>query len=336
VKRRILNMPRRRRFIESNTPYEICFRARDTLPFSAHAVIELFIKSAVARAQRDDKLILCHDIWEGSHPHMIVVSKDAKQFVDFYMEVEKKITECLKALLGLSHLQIWEGSPTVIKIDNLETAKDRIAYLYANPAQDNISPTVEKFIGYSRWKEFKSCRHSLNASMEEKVPWIRHPSIPAITNRILNPLKDTGLVMLLRKRNKIRHTLKREPNRWMKCFQIESDRKVKETNEEILALLREKEKAAAELRALEKKQVLPASVQRCQEILKPHTPKKKERKISFQTSCKKRRQEIIRSLKYIDDLCNECYRKLKNGDCNVEWPPGTFRPHAPPIANALP
>jgi len=329
-------MPRQRRLIKSNTPYEICFRAKDSLPFVAYDVIDLFIKSAIARAQRDDKLILCHDIWEGSHPHLIAVSKDAQQFVNFYTEVEKKITEYLKALLGLSHLEIWEGRPAVIEIDDLETAKDKIAYLYANPAQDNVSTSIENFLGYSSWQEFQACRGSLNAFSEERVPWIRLPSIPTFSTRTLTRSQDKGLVLLLNKVNTTKHPLKREPNHWMKYFKVDSDEEVAEINNEILEKLRAKEKEASELRALEKKNVLPVSVQRNAEILKPHTPKKKGRKIYFQTSCNKRRLEIQAMYKEFNERCRKCYEEWKKGNYRVAWPPGAFKPPMPPAANALP
>lgn len=330
-------MPRNRRYIESNTPYELCFRAKDSLPFSVHNTITLIIKSSIARAQRDEKVIICHDVWEGSHPHMLLVAKDAEKFRNFYTEVEKKITDSVKALLGLDHLEIWEERPTLIQIDDLETAKEKIAYLYANPAQDNIATSIEKFRGYSSWREYKQCKRSLHASKEESVSWLRLPSFPTLTDRVLDPIRDARLVMLLKRRNAKKHTLKREPNRWMECFGVSSDEEVRKINEGIFKLIEKKEKAAAEQREAEGKRVLPLSVQFSQEILKPHTPKKKGRgKPSYQTSCPKRRREIKKKLRDIDEQCRKCYERARLGDYSVEWPPGTFRPPAPPLANALP
>jgi len=332
----IQDMARQRRYIQSNTPYEICFRARDSLPFVAYKVIALFIKSAIARAQRDDKVILCHDVWEGSHPHMIVVTKDSQQCVNFYTEVQKKITDYLKALLGLNELQIWEGRPTVNQIDDLETAKEKIAYLYANPAQDNIAPSIERFIGYSSWNEYQLGKESFGALSEEAVPWIRLPSIPALPSRTLTRSQDAGLVTLLSRTNKKRHVLRRAPNAWMKCFQVESDKEVEEINNEILGTLREKEKDAAILRVQEKKELMPVSIQRYQEILKPHTPKKKGRKIHFQTSCNIRRLQILQFFREFNQLCRDCYEEWKKGNYTVQWPPGAFKPPLPATANALP
>src|SRR5262245_37021010 len=130
-------MPRRRRQIISNSCYEICFRARRSLPLSSHRFIKFLIKSCLARVQRDDKVTLCHDLWNGSHPHLIVKAHDAEQCVRFYGEIQKKITDAIKRLLGVSHLNIWEGRATVAQLRDVAAVQDRIAYLYANPAQDD-------------------------------------------------------------------------------------------------------------------------------------------------------------------------------------------------------
>lgn len=161
-------MPHARRLIISNCCYELCFRARSTLPFAAYLVIRLLIASALARTQRDNKVRLCHDVWEGSHCHMIVVTKDPEQCMLFYSELQKKITDALKRLLGLDHLEIWEGDVTVARVLDLDQAKERIAYIYANPAQDNLVECIEKFPGYSSWSEFARSLTNLNALCKEE------------------------------------------------------------------------------------------------------------------------------------------------------------------------
>ena len=163
-------MPRTGRYIESGEVYEICFRAQESLPFVAYKCLNYIIQCVLARVQRDDKVILCHDIWNGSHPHLIVVSKDAQQLVNFYSEIQKKITDILKRLLGLEYLEIWEGACSVIKLGELDTVIDRIAYLYANPAQDDLEDSIEKFPGASSWKDFQSCLSKLNDTAEETYP----------------------------------------------------------------------------------------------------------------------------------------------------------------------
>ena len=80
---------------------------------------------------------------------------------------------------------------------------------------------------------------------------------------------------------------------------------------------------------------LGAARQRQEPIFKDHIPKKKDRKIFVQTEDKDLRIFLIQEHKDVDALCVECREKFKMGGYSVEWPPGTFRPPLPPIANAI-
>ncbi len=95
------------RQIKSNHLYEICFRAREGLPLPVTNYMRLLITCILARTQRDFKVTLCHHIWHGNHPHLLAILHDADQARRFYMELQKKLTEAIKRLLGLKYLNIW-------------------------------------------------------------------------------------------------------------------------------------------------------------------------------------------------------------------------------------
>ena len=329
-------MPRRRRRIVSNTCYEICFRARNTLPLVAYRLIKLIIGAAIARTQMDDKVVLCHDIWNGSHPHIIVVAKDSLAFVKFYAEIQKRLTDILKRLLGLDYLRIWEGYPRVTELCDLAAAKDSIAYLYANPAKDNLTDSIEEFPGYSSWTDFLQSKNTLLAKTVESFPWIRLPSVPTLHSEILSSRQDANIVRHLRKVNKERHLLIRYPNAWMKCFGIETDEEVAEVNESILSLMREKEQTAREIRQNEKKSVMGADKLRSQPILKPHTPKKRRANVFIKTFDNELRIKKIEERDLFDDQCRECLELWRKGYYDTQWPPGAFKPSLPPTVNLLP
>jgi hypothetical protein len=63
--------------------------------------------------------------------------------------------------------------------------------------------------------------------------------------------------------------------------------------------------------------------------MKPHNPKKKQRKIYLICGDKEQRVEILQEYKRILARCKECYQKAKEG-LRVDWPPGTFMPWFPP------
>ena len=328
-------MPHARRYIKSNTCYEICFRARNTLPLVAYKVINLIIKSAIARTQRDNKVALCHHIWNGSHPHIIVVSKDAQQLVNFYSEIQKKITDAIKRLLGISHLELWEGKPMVAEIADLDKAKERISYLYANPAQDNLVEDIESFPGVSSWQQFKGSLSQLSVVDKTVVPWIRLPSIPRAQSSTLTHREDKALVKALKRANKQKHTLELCPNSWMSCFGVESDEQVQQINHDIIEMVASREGEARATRELEGKTVMGVVKLRSQPILKEHTPKKRQRKIFVLASCNKLRMQIIEQFKEFCAQCRNCYRSWLRGDYSVAWPPGAFKPPIPPNCNYI-
>lgn len=329
-------MARMRRRIKSKCCYEICFRAREGLPLSVYQFMAIIIGSAIARTQRDNKVILCHDIWNGSHAHIILVTKDSEQCTRFYGELQKRITDAIKRLLGLKYLDLWEGNPMVAEIADLDAAIDRIAYLYANPAQDDLEDSIQKFPGYSSWHQFKRALPDLHAKVEQELPWVRLPSIPRIPNGPLSPQEDQALVKQLWASNSERHVLSRMPNTWMSCFGIEDAEGIESVNKQVEARLREREMEARELRKRTGKKIMGARKLCSQQIMQMHRPKKKDRKIFVISSIKNLRIQLIAEFKQFCIECRESLRRWRSGEFCVVWPPGAFKPPLPPLINLLP
>lgn len=329
-------MPRRRRRIISNTCYEICFRARRTLPLGATQLVKFIIGASIARTQRDNKVLLCHDIWNGSHPHIIVVAKDSLAFVNFYSELQKRLTDAFKRLLGLDYLNIWEGYPRITELADINAAKDSIAYLYANPAKDNIVDSIKEFPGYSSWKGFAKSKETLSATFTESYPWIRLPSLPTLNSETITPRQSANIIKQLWKANKKRHQLVRHPNAWMTCFGIDTDNEAIEINKSILSMVFEKEANAREMRQKENKSVLGYSSLLSQPILKSHTPKKRRKNVFIKTFDNALRIKIIEERNVFDKKCRDCFGLWKKGHYDILWPPGAFKPPLPPTVNLLP
>jgi len=329
-------MGRRRRRIESLRPYEMCFRARDTLPFVAYQVIDIIIKHALARAQRDDKLFLCHDIWNGSHCHIIVLTKDADQCKKFYMEVKKKITDCLKRLLGLDELLLWEQKPVeVALIADRNKAIRRIVYLYSNPAKDNLEKAIELFPGYSSYPEFLQAKDKeIDTEISEEVIRLRLPKIPFLRTRTPSPKQELRIIRKIEKDNTEMQSLVRHPNKWMSAYNI-SENEVSAINEEIEERLRRRERAAERLRRMTGKKVMGAKKLRAQPILKPHKPKKHGINIFYLGSTNRARIAFIAEFKKFCEVCKECYKEWLKGNLSVKWPPGAFKPPLPPGMNII-
>ena len=58
----------------------------------------------LGRTQRDSKVELSHFVDMNNHSHTLAVSNHCEKLSKFYMELQKKTTDAVKALLGLKSL----------------------------------------------------------------------------------------------------------------------------------------------------------------------------------------------------------------------------------------
>lgn len=328
-------MSRTRRYYESGSLYEVTIRTREGLPFACKESIELLIKSALARTQRDFKVRVVQFVWMGNHAHILVICYDATKFSRFYGELQKKITDYVKRLLGKDHLWLWEGRPGVHKVADLEAAIERIAYFYANPAKANLVDSIEQYPGYSTFSIFQGTNNTLFNRTTEKIPWIRCPAVQKLPDLNLSPKLDKHLKAKFVRSAKQSHRLTVFPNLWMLCFGLRTREEICAINQKILMQLRVLEQAARDTREQRSIKTIGANKLVEQSIMSPHTPKKYGRKIFVMARSKEIRIAYIQHVKRICEKCKECYQRWKNLDFSFTWPPGTFPPSLPMAANAL-
>jgi hypothetical protein len=264
------------------------------------------------------------------------VAKDSTLLAKFYMEVQKKLTEAIKRLLGLRKLNLWQGRAAAILIADLDAAKDRVAYLYANPATADLANQIEKFPGLNTWQVFQKSISSLNASHSKLVPWIRLKTIPKLESDRICQKEEREIVEKFKADNKKLHSIKIEPNAWMKRFKIKSSKKVTSINQSIIADLRQRETIAFNLRLSKNKHVPGPEALKREAIMKDHTPKKNGRMIFLICSDTDLRILLLKEFEIFFENLKLVSEKWLDGDFTVIWPPGVFRPPVRPMANALP
>lgn len=328
-------MTRRRRYFESGALYEICIRARTGMPFPCKRVINLLIKSALGRTQRNFKVHITHFVWMSNHAHFLVICRDAKELTEFYGELQKRLTDYLKRILNLRYLELWEGGPAVIRIGDLAAAKERIAYFYANPARANLIDSIEQYPGYSSFDVFRKATARIGARSLEKVPWVRCPAIPEAPGRNLTEAQDSNMEAVLLKGTKADHRVVLFPNLWMSCFGVTTGVEIEEINREILEELRALEDDARKERISKNLRVVGAALLRKQYLMQEHTPKRRGRRIFIIARDKLIRLSYIELIKSICKRCEECYERWRCLDFSFSWPPGTFPPPLPLMANAI-
>ena len=323
-------MPRRRRVIVQGYPYEVIPRARESLPLPPNEITNEIRRGIFARAQRDEKLYLCNLVCMNSHDHMQVVPQKPKDLPKFYCEVLKKTTDSIRTLSGQKSLRIWEDRASVMLLASLEDNINRLVYLYCNPARAGLSDSIDSYRGISSWDAFRSCEPSVEAKVEIPSAWYRVAALPSIGLKGLSREADRAqLIKLKASKDKEEHTLVFEPFAWLKCFGITDPQEIEAIRQRVI---REVYAREAEYRAEREKKKLPAmNPGRLQGVayLKPHVPKKKERKIFLICSDKIQRIRWITFMDQVDEQCCECYQLAKAGK-PCKWPPGTFIPWLPP------
>lgn len=328
-------MCRPRRYIEANKPYELDMRVKSGLPFAWYKCISLLIESAIARTQRDDKVKISHYLWQANHVHILIIPQDAEMCVYFYQEVQKKVTEYMKRLLGVDKLDLWEGDPILAQILDVEKVIDRIAYYYANPAEADLVDNIDEYPGLSSWNDFLQAALDVDAKVNHKVPWVRLPSIIPLSSCKPSNEEDVNLYNKLIEDNKIIHDLDIYPFAWLKSFNITDKEAVKEIKERIIKRVREIESTVRLRREREKKSVLGVKKLLEQPIMAPHTPPPREFRIYVLATKAEDRIAYIKNNRTYFKICKQIYQDIKNARPHKPWPPGAIRPHFRPIANAI-
>lgn len=319
-------MPRTRRYIRENKPYELILRVKDCIPFVPNKTVNAIIKSALSRSLRDNKITLCHFLWMGNHPHIIFIAHNPQDCVNFYQELQKKITDSFKRLLGKHRLSLWEGDSVLAEILDPHKMIEKIAYLYANPARASLTDSVTEYPGLSSWRYF-STGSDLSLT---NIPWIRLPAIQELPSLHLSPSEDEQVCRQMTDNSTVFHDIPLVPDAWMECFGIVKDSDKLCMNRKILEILYTMESGERSKRAAQGRSVIGARRLINASLMKSHEPKKSERRVYVHSSDRELRISYIQMIREFCRKCKECYELYKKGE-SVVWPPGAFRPSAPPL-----
>ncbi len=323
-------MPHTIRHIESLMPYEVVFRAKDALTFPCTEYMNAIIKSILSRVQRDNKVILHHYIFEVNHVHILCTVKDIEAFKKFYSELEKQLTEAIKRLTGLTHLNLWMKRPNVCLLPTLEDVIKKISYIYSNPSNDKLVDTISEYNGVNSYEAFKNSNNKIDYCYKEENPWIRQFHIPRLpSRRSVTIYEDLRFKREMIKRTEENHTLRVYPNSYISTFiKKPTTKDVREANEKILYLLKKKEELNRKEREEKNKKVAGTEKLRKLQLLKPHNPKKNSRRVFVQTVNRNIRFKVIAKVKRLHEKCKDLYELHKETGERVEhlYPLGTYLP----------
>jgi hypothetical protein len=272
-----------------------------------------------------------------NHPHILVISKDVSALKNFYGELKKRITDMLKRLLGLESLHLWEDKGVrVMQILDLEKAKRQLAYYFLNPVNAGLVDSIDHYPGESTWRAFCICEPHVDAFVETGVPWIRLPSIPALSTPTPSIGEETRVINQIKGENKAKESFKVHPFAWLKVFGITDPVEIEAIRREIIELVRTGEQLAREQRQKERKGIRGAIKLIIEGItLSGHKSSKRGRSVFFLSSIKELRIGFHAKYRDFCERCRECYLLACRGVKELVWPDGAFVPPILPLVNPL-
>lgn len=308
-------MPRNRKLIIHGKIHEICFRTEEGLPFAPTPYIKAIWESVLARAQSFYRVRIIAGVLMSNHPHLIIMVEDPEDVPKFVGYLKKETSHALNHLLGVEQHTVWQEGYDSPLLGDAATVVERLVYCYTNPQKANLEDTIEKYPGWSTWSEF------IKGGGVKEVPRIARNNIPMLPGRTLSLSEQKRLAEELLSKSKEKFELVIEPDIWKECFPELEDADPSELRDMVIERVRQSE---AGYRAARKGDVIGAANLVMESIRKPHTPKKRgKRMLCMFSDIELRRgyiswyREVIREL--LDLIA-------KAGTHLIKRPPGLFSP----------
>lgn len=305
------------------------FSVEEGLLLLANPLCEAIIKSCLARACSLHPVRICHVIVEASHVHFVIVVQNPDDVDAFIRCFKTESAHMINRLLGRRKRTLWcEGydSPIVLTPTRALIA---IAYLYSNPAKDNLETSIDNYPGFSSWRMFQSGRLS---RQWKRLRRFQFRALPRDANNLRG---YTKLAVKLVKDSSQTQTFTLEPNAWMEAFGYHSPKEQEKINKRLIVRIRFLEARAARLRAMKGGRVLGRARLMSQVFDTQWRSKRGGRRMWCLSEKRNIRVSFIKFFKELMQKARDVRRRWKMGDVAVPYPPGLYPPSMPKIANAL-
>ena len=287
------------------------------------------MKSCLAASCQLYPVRICHIIVEATHIHLVLVVINPDHVEAFFRHFKAESAHMINGLLGRDKRTLWcagYDSPVVLTPTRALIA---IAYLYSNPAKDNLEASIDRYPGFSSWRMFQSGKPS------RQWKRLRRPQFPAIKRDANNLRGYTKLAEEILAASDEMQTFTLEPNAWMEAFGYRSTEQQQKLNEQLIARIRFLEERAEKKRVQEKKRVFGRERLLAQVLDTTYRPRRTGRRMWCLSEKRSVRVEFIRFFKALMQKARAVRERWKLGDVTVPYPPGLYPPSMPKLANSL-
>lgn len=284
--------------------------------------------SALATAQKLHPVKIIAFVVMPNHVHLVVLVEDPTDVEGFMERFKCESAHAVNKLLGRRQVTVWcEGydSPAILTIDDLV---EKLAYVYANPAQANRTDSIGNYLGVSSWHLFTS------GQFTKQVQRIRRPLLQPLYRGPLSINNHHQVHNLLEEKAKELIAFTLSPDAWTTAFPNYAT--PDNLYRRVLKRIKEMEHEAAIARNEKGMSVPSASALISEPMNLPYSPTSFGRRMWCICGDIPIRISFITLIKSLRALGREARQKWAQGYRDHPFPPGLFPPCQPPLANLLP
>ena len=317
---RYTNMGRPLKYHPHGSVLFVTMSVEEGLFLLSNPLCHLIITSCLARAQSLYPVRISHAIAEGTHIHLILVVEnpaDVHQFIGYF---KAESAHRFNRVLGRQKRTVWcEGydSPVVLTMVRSMVA---IAYLYANPAKDNLEDTIDNYPAFSTWKMFNKGEH---LKRWKAAPRNFFRALPEDSHNLRGYSKDAQRIL---SDSKGSHEFKIEPNAWLEAFGIVKTEDQDQINALLFERIKTLEARARKKRTKQGKRVMGRERLLAQPIDTLYRPKRSGRRMWALSESRAKRVEFINFLKKLITEARRVRDRWRLGDFTERYPLGLFPP----------
>jgi REP element-mobilizing transposase RayT len=305
------------------------FGVEEGLLLLSNPLCVAIVRSCLVAAQALYPVKICHLLVEATHVHLVMVVYDPDDVPRFLGHFKTESAHMLNAILGRKKRTIWEAGYDSPKVLTLSKSLAMIAYLYSNPAKDNLVRSIDEYPGFSTWKMFRSGEHT------KRWKRLRRPQfreLPRDSHTLRGYTKEAERLL---EESSEQETFTLEPNAWLEAFGITDPTEQAKMNQRLVERVRTLEQRAERVRVREKRKVIGRERLLTQRIDLSYRRSRKGKRMWCLSDRRSLRIEFIRTFKKLRREARRVLAMWRTGDVSVPYPPGLYPPSMPKLANVL-
>jgi REP element-mobilizing transposase RayT len=307
----------------------VTFSLEEGLLLLSNPLCLAIIQSCLARAKALHPVRLSHILVQANHVHLVLVVINPDDIPGFIRCFKVESAHMLNRLLGRAKRTVWcEGYDSPLVLTPVR-ALCAIAYLYANPAKDNLIESIDDFPGFSSWHMFRSGNLCARWKRLRRYQCRRLP--PSAHN--LRGYSEEAFRLLSESREEQKFEL--EPDAWLEAFGYRTQDEKERLNERLVTRIRALEARAAAKRSRVSSAVMGRIRLETRTLDVSYRSQRSGQRSWCLSEKRRARVEFIKSLKAHMAEARVVRQLWMKGDTSRLYPPGLHPPSMPKLANSL-